>query len=485
MVKIKIGVLHAGGKGTRAYPSTAIIPKVMLKVNNKPLLERNIEIMRDKLKIKTIYVVVGYLSRYITRYFGDGSRFGVKIKYIKDRDMKGLAHATYLLREHIKEPFVMILGDELYKDSNHEDILKVIKGKNKFIAFCGVNKTNNVEKIKNNYAVELKEEKIRRLIEKPKIIPNNLLGCGTYVLSPAIFKFIYRLQRIKRTRRVDWTSVLDMVVKKTGEIYPFYLKGNYVNVNTIDDINSVNCMLRRRKFEEHKISLIIPTKNESGSIASVVSNFKDHKMLKEIILVDASTDNTIEIAKRVGKGKVRIVKNFNLKYGSAIKHGMDIAKGDILVLTEGDYTFRSQDLPKILEYLKDCDMAIGTRTTKQMIQQGTNMKNFLRIGNIVLGKLMQSLWANQQTRLSDAGCTYRGIWKESYMKIRKNLKCEGPGFAPEMIIEVMKAQLRLIEIPVGYYQRLGGRSEHSIGTKIIKTGFSMLNIIFGKKLGWK
>ena len=86
---------------------------------------------------------------------------------------------------------------------------------------------------------------------------------------------------------------------------------------------------------------------------------------------------------------------------------MDAATGDILVLVEADGTFRAKDLGKLLEFLKDADMVIGTRTTRQMIEQGANMDGLLRWGNVVVGKLVEALWWRMEPRFTDVGCTYR------------------------------------------------------------------------------
>ena len=148
-------------------------------------------------------------------------------------------------------------------------------------------------------------------------------------------------------------------------------------------------------------------------------------------------------------------------YGCALRRGLDDAAGDIVVLTEADGSFQARDVPKFLEYLKDCDMVIGTRTTRQMIEQGANMGALLRWGNVTVGKIIEALWWNQEPRFTDVGCTYRAVWKTSYEKIRPYLRARGPDFSPEMMIAVLICRRRIIEIPVSYRRRFGGQSKHS------------------------
>jgi hypothetical protein len=64
----------------------------------------------------------------------------------------------------------------------------------------------------------------------------------------------------------------------------------------------------------------------------------------------------------------------------------------VIVLTEADGSFRASDLPKLLAYLPDCAMVLGTRTTRQMVQQGANMDRSLRWGNVAMAKLLELFW---------------------------------------------------------------------------------------------
>ena len=120
MSKIKIGVIPAAGRGMRAYPKTTIIPKVMFEIAGKPILQRNIEIMRDKLGIKDIFIIINYIGNTIKKYFGNGNKFGVNITYLRNDIMKdGPLRSIYVTKDYIREPFVCILGDEVYLSLIH------------------------------------------------------------------------------------------------------------------------------------------------------------------------------------------------------------------------------------------------------------------------------------------------------------------------------------------------------------------------------
>ncbi|NQT23660.1 MAG: glycosyltransferase family 2 protein [Candidatus Omnitrophica bacterium] len=279
---------------------------------------------------------------------------------------------------------------------------------------------------------------------------------------------------------MEITDTLDIAARREKKVYPFFLDGEYVNVNNLDDLNLANYILRSQHFDKRKLSLVIPAYNEAESIGYVIDDFKNK--VDEIIVADNnSVDDTAKLAKE--RGATVYTRAFK-GYGDALRFGMEKASGDILVLTEADGSFRSRDLNKMLEYIKDADMVIGTRTTKQMVEQAANMSFLLRWGNVIAAKFLELLWLRtDQPRLTDLGCTYRAIWKKAYSKIKNSLKANGPEFSPEMMIEVMNFDMRMIEIPITYGGRLGGASKFSRGLfGSIKTGMRMLKLIIYKKL---
>ncbi len=476
----RVGVIPAAGRGVRIYPKTRTVPKVMLNIGGKPILQRNIELMRDKLGIKEIYIAVNYLDHVIKNYFGDGSRFGVKITYVVNDDMsKGLVNSIYVMKEHVKTDFLVILGDEIYIDSSHDKLLKP-KPRN-FDAVIGIKRAKSALEIKKNYSVEIGNGKVKALVEKPETIINDYVGCGTYLFSPKIFEYIENTPKSKRSGIVELTDVIDKMAKE-GVVLPFFIGGDYVNVNTSEDLNYANYMWKHLNFDKYKVTVIIPAYNEEKTIAEVVEDYKASRYADEVLVVDTnSTDNTDKIAREHG-AKV-ITKSGPLSgYGEKLRYAMEQTKNDIMILTEADGSFRAKDIPKILEYMKDADMVLGTRTTRQMIEQGANMDWFLRWGNVFLGKVAEVLWWKQEPRFTDVGCTYRGIWKDVFEQIKDNLSAKGPEFSPEMIVEVLRVKKRIVEIPVSYYRRGGGESKHSKSKlKSFRTGLKMLSLIIRKR----
>src|SRR6185295_49286 len=472
------GLIPAAGEGVRAYPATRFLPKVLLEIAGKPVIVRNIEIMRDQLGVRDITIIVGYFADQIRAALGNGERLGVKLDYVMCPDPKiGLAQGLLLALDRFDAPFVTILGDEIYLDTNHAQILDLDLGS--AVAACGVMETEDKRQIRKNYSVEIADGRIAGVVEKPAAPRNNLLGVGTYLLAPRIADWIARTPPSPRSGRVEFTDALMHAIEGGEHILPVSLTGQYFNINTIEDYNDANYVARDRNFERYKVSVVIPAYNEEDSLGYVIDDFRPH--VHEVLVVDnSSKDRTAEVARQHGAR----VETVSLKgYGDTIKYGLDNALGDILVVVEADHSFRAKDLGKLLEYLKDADMAIGTRTTRQMVEQGSNMRGLLRWGNVVVGKIVEVLWWGQEPRFTDVGCTYRAIWKEAWFKIRDRMEGVGPEFSPEMMIEILRARQRVLEIPVSYYPRVGGESKHSDSYwKISRTALRMLKTIFRKRL---
>lgn len=468
-----VGVILTAGKGVRAYPSTKYLPKVLLEVAGETLLERNIKLMRDQLGLQEIIIVIGYLGHKVTEFLLKND-FGVQLTFVVQPKQKGIGHALLMVEKHVRNRrFVVILGDELYVDSDHTRLLDLLD--QDFDALLAFRQEKNKTKISRNFTGHIENGRVFSLKEKPEWPDNNLMGVGTYILNDKVFGYIRSTSPSQLRREIEITDVLSNMAKHET-VLGCILGGEYINVTSTEDINLANYTWRDKQFDRYKVSVIVPAYNEEQTIAHVVNDFKCHEAVDEILVVDNnSKDKTSELARKAG---ARVVLETQQGYGCALRRGMDEAKGDILILTEADGSFRSKDIPKFLEYLKDCDMVIGTRTTRQMIEQGANMYPLLRWGNVIVGKLVQVLWWNQESRYTDVGCTYRAIWKTSYKQIRPILKGRGPEFSPEMMIAVLLCKQRVVEIPVSYYRRIGGESKHSKNLRgASKTALKMLRVI--------
>jgi NDP-sugar pyrophosphorylase family protein len=447
-----IGVIPAAGRGVRAYPFTRKVPKGMLEVDGVPLIRRNVELMRDKLGIHDVRIVIGHHGEVIREHLGDGTALGVRITYVEnDRLDRELGYSVYLGCRGVRSPVCVVLADECYAGTNHEGLLDPrFAGA---LGVCTLIASPYAKHIRKNYTVTLSGDRITDMQEKPTVVTGNLMGTGTYLLSPALIeKLEAAFGDVDAGPRV-WTSWLAEQSRSGGDVRAFVLDGSYVNVNSRDDLNFGNYLVRELTFERKKTSLVyVIDGREEEKAARPVEGFADRADIDEVVVV---TRRMAPALSRVAESpKVRIVEApAGSPVGALFTLGLDTAKGDILLLSHSDDTFSARDVSKLLVYLRDADLVVGTRTTRQMIEQGTNMRGVVRAAHVILAKLLEMLWWRFDCRFTDVCCVYRGMWRSTYATIRQNLTAKGVEIIPEMVIEVLRARRRIIEIPVNYYNR--------------------------------
>lgn len=177
-------LILSAGEGTRMRPLTLTKPKTMLPVAGKPIIQYNIEALRD-CGVKDILLVVGYKEKIVRDYFKDGSELKVNISYCTQENLDGTANAISYGRDFIDDSLIVLNGDiildseilgeiiEDYKDSE-VDTLMVIK---------------EVEDPSSFGVVELEGDRITNIVEKPKKeeAPSNLINTGIYIFNEDIF----------------------------------------------------------------------------------------------------------------------------------------------------------------------------------------------------------------------------------------------------------------------------------------------------------
>lgn len=178
-------IILAGGLGTRLQPYTFFIPKPMLPLGNKPLLEHIIEWLRnDDNNIDHVIICVSYLHRTIEDYFEDGSRLGIKIEYA--RSDRPLATAGQLLtaKKFIDDTFVCVYGDSIYEFSLRE----MIKEHDKLDAFISMALLSYKTRLKYGFIDINGNNKVTTWNEKPEI--KGLINIGCYVMEPEFIDLI-------------------------------------------------------------------------------------------------------------------------------------------------------------------------------------------------------------------------------------------------------------------------------------------------------
>jgi len=169
-------VVMAGGKGLRLVPVTENIPKPMIKVAGRPILERII-LHLVSYGIRQIFISINHLAQMIEDYFKDGSRYGAKIEYLREDEPLGSGGAISLLPKIPEHPLLVMNGD-LIVDANFNDMIE-FHNQNHFYATMGVYSyfhqvPYGCVEIQNNILAGLKEKPV---LEK-------MVNAGIYVLSP-------------------------------------------------------------------------------------------------------------------------------------------------------------------------------------------------------------------------------------------------------------------------------------------------------------
>lgn len=120
----------------------------------------------------------------------------------------------------------------------------------------------------------------------------------------------------------------------------------------------------------------------------------------------------------------------------------------------------------------------GTRTTRELIWEQANMGWFLRVGNVVVARMLQVLRGGPS--LTDCGCTTRLIHRTALAKIASDLTVGGSHFLPEMVVTALKRGLKVIEIPVNYRGRVGESKITGSLKGTLRTGANMIRLIVGR-----
>jgi mannose-1-phosphate guanylyltransferase len=179
-------IILAGGIGERLRPITYDIPKPLLPIKGRPLLEHLLIFLR-KYDVKDIIVSVGYKADMIMQYFGNGEALGLNISYIVEKERLGTGGCLNLLKEQPLETFIVMNGDDLTNFNLKEMIsCHKKKGKKATLALLEVDDPSSygVAKIKNGL--------IEEFVEKPKKeeAPSNLINSGFYLLEPDTLKLV-------------------------------------------------------------------------------------------------------------------------------------------------------------------------------------------------------------------------------------------------------------------------------------------------------
>ena len=214
-------VILAGGLGVRLKPFTQVIPKPLLPIGEKSILEIQIERLRQY-GFKDIFLATNYKSDYIERFFGDGSEYGINLTISREQEPLGTAGPLSLLKDMLDTPFLVMNGDilslvdfaKLYKFAIKQESLLTITIKKEIMPFDFGN-------------IIYEGERVTGIEEKPDIVMYIL--AGVYVMKPDIFRFL-----------PEHTFFgMDMLIKamlaEKNTVTKYELKEYWLDIGRIDD----------------------------------------------------------------------------------------------------------------------------------------------------------------------------------------------------------------------------------------------------------
>ena len=230
------GIILHGGHGIRLRPLTHTGPKQLIPVANKPISQYVLENLRNS-GITDVAIVLGHISpEKVKEYYGNGSKFDVKITYTHQDKPKGIAHAVSLCRDFVgDDPFVVYLGDNLLKGGIKAFTREFRESKcDGIILLCEV---KNPQRF--GVAEFDKGGKLIRLIEKPREPPSNYALTGIYFFRPIVFEMISQLKPSWRGE-LEITEAIQLLLDHGYKVGYKFVEGWWKDTGSPEDILESN-----------------------------------------------------------------------------------------------------------------------------------------------------------------------------------------------------------------------------------------------------
>ena len=228
----------AAGEGTRLRPLTSNVPKPLIVVAGKPFLSHVFHAL-SAVGVKDIVLLVGWKANRIKEYYGNGSREGIKIHYLEQKERMGTAHAIGVAEGTITEPFICVNGDVVVSELDVSEMIAIHKKKKSTV--IGAVTVKDPQRFG---VIEMSGGKLVRIIEKPQIPPTDLINAGIFIFNPEIFKEIRKTGRSSRGE-YEITDTLNNLAKSKS-VLVHRLKGDWIDVGRPWDLLRANEILMSR-----------------------------------------------------------------------------------------------------------------------------------------------------------------------------------------------------------------------------------------------
>jgi dTDP-glucose pyrophosphorylase len=234
--KIDKAVVLAAGRGTRMRELTADLPKPMIKVRGKPVLQHIVEGLRDA-GIREFLIVVGYRANAVQNFFGDGSPFNIAIQYVTQTVQDGTGRVVDLARDFVSDsPFVLSYGDILADPANYKRIVDL---PNNLEAIITVTRGQDVSKGGAVFLNEQMELVDLREKSQPGETTSPWYNAGLYAFRPSIFEFIAKLKPSPRGE-YELTDAIRALAQSGKKMRALELTGEWADVRDPEILAKLN-----------------------------------------------------------------------------------------------------------------------------------------------------------------------------------------------------------------------------------------------------
>lgn len=351
-------IILCAGKGTRLRPLTHTSAKHLIPIANKPVLFYAIEAIRD-CGIKDIGIIVGETGEDIGSELKEGSKWGVNISYIEQKEALGLAHAVSVARDFLgEEKFLMYLGDNLLKNGVESYANKFIQGN--YNAFVLLTEVDNPKQFG---VAELEGGRVVRVVEKPKEPVSNLALIGVYFFDKNVHQAIKSIKPSDRGE-LEITDAIQWMIDNGYKVGAEVIGGWWKDTGKPDDILEANRLILEDIERDVGGAKVV---GESSQISGRVKIGKGSEIINSKIVGPVI----------IGE-KVKVVDSYIGPFTS-LSDGVEIKKSEIeysvvlentkienikgrmqkCLIGKGVEIYHSKNLPRIYEFILGDHSKVG------------------------------------------------------------------------------------------------------------------------------
>lgn len=218
-------VVMAGGEGTRLRPMTSSMPKPLLPVVNRPIMEHVLRLLRRHGLTDTV-VTVQFLASLVKNYFGDGEELGMHLTYANEEVPLGTAGSVKNAEDALKDDSFLVISGDALTDFDLSDLIAFHREKGALVTVCLTRVPNPLE---FGITITDDEGKVERFLEKPTWgqVFSDTVNTGIYVMEPEVFSYV------AAGESVDWSSdVFPQLLKEGKPVYGYVAEGYWEDVGT-------------------------------------------------------------------------------------------------------------------------------------------------------------------------------------------------------------------------------------------------------------